>query len=192
SKDEFKFKHNETKQYTLVFPYNSKNTHVLLGLKKRGFGVGKWNGFGGKVKQNESINACAARELKEECGIEDAVLKKMAILFLMWEESTSVIEIHVYKATQFHDEPKEYIIDIHYAPNFHGRSEEMIPQWFSVDPSAENYIPYDQMWEEARIWYHEFQQGKKFILNILFKGNMDTSRDNSLIMHSRFIYVKNI
>lgn len=72
--------HIETKQYTLVIPYDSKNTHVLLGLKKRGFGVGKhyyvylifksiltlirWNGFGGKVMENESINACAARELK--------------------------------------------------------------------------------------------------------------------------------
>jgi len=28
---------------------------MLLGLKKRGFGKDKWNGFGGKVEANESI-----------------------------------------------------------------------------------------------------------------------------------------
>ena len=35
---------------------------VLLGLKKRGFGAGKWNGFGGKVEAADgSIAAAAAR-----------------------------------------------------------------------------------------------------------------------------------
>ena len=34
----------------------------MLGLKKRGFGVGKYNGFGGKVGLNESIIDAAIRE----------------------------------------------------------------------------------------------------------------------------------
>ncbi len=34
---------------------------VLLGLKKRGFGVGRWNGFGGKVEVGESIEEGAIR-----------------------------------------------------------------------------------------------------------------------------------
>lgn len=105
--------HRETKQYTLVIPYDASNKHILLGLKKRGFGVGKWNGFGGKVMENESIHKCAARELKEECGIEDTVLEKMGILFLKWEKSTSITEIHVYKATEFHDQPIEYVFNIY-------------------------------------------------------------------------------
>ena len=28
---------------------------LLLGMKKRGFGAGRWNGFGGKLHENESI-----------------------------------------------------------------------------------------------------------------------------------------
>ena len=28
---------------------------ILLGMKKRGFGEGKWNGFGGKVNEGETI-----------------------------------------------------------------------------------------------------------------------------------------
>lgn len=34
---------------------------VLLGMKKRGFGAGKWNGFGGKVQQGETIEEGARR-----------------------------------------------------------------------------------------------------------------------------------
>lgn len=34
---------------------------VLLGMKKRGFGAGKWNGFGGKVEPGESIEEAAKR-----------------------------------------------------------------------------------------------------------------------------------
>jgi len=34
---------------------------VLLGMKKRGFGAGKWNGFGGKVQTGETIEAAARR-----------------------------------------------------------------------------------------------------------------------------------
>jgi len=34
---------------------------VLLGLKKRGFGAGKWNGFGGKVEPGETIEEGARR-----------------------------------------------------------------------------------------------------------------------------------
>jgi len=33
-------------------------------MKKRGFGQGKWNGFGGKVEPNESIEQAAIREMK--------------------------------------------------------------------------------------------------------------------------------
>ena len=34
---------------------------ILLGMKKRGFGSGKWNGFGGKVEPNETIEDAAKR-----------------------------------------------------------------------------------------------------------------------------------
>ncbi len=44
---------------TLVMVTNESN--ILLGLKKRGFGSGKLNGFGGKVEPNESIEEAAKR-----------------------------------------------------------------------------------------------------------------------------------
>ena len=38
-----------------------KNDKILLGMKKRGFGVNRWNGFGGKLQPGESILDAAKR-----------------------------------------------------------------------------------------------------------------------------------
>ena len=57
------------KVLTLVY-IRDDDDNVLLGLKKRGFGEGKWNGFGGKVHSNESILDGAIREVKEECNLD--------------------------------------------------------------------------------------------------------------------------
>jgi 8-oxo-dGTP pyrophosphatase MutT (NUDIX family) len=50
---------------TLVFLFNLQG-HILLSLKKRGFGIGKWNGAGGKLHKGETILQGALRELEEE------------------------------------------------------------------------------------------------------------------------------
>ena len=47
------------KVLTLLFAL--RPGHVLLGMKKRGFGKGRWNGFGGKVEKDETIEEAAIR-----------------------------------------------------------------------------------------------------------------------------------
>ena len=47
------------KLLTLAFIKDSSK--ILLGYKKRGFGIGRWNGFGGKVQPGESIENAAKR-----------------------------------------------------------------------------------------------------------------------------------
>jgi len=44
-----------------VYILDEGDRRILLGLKKRGFGVGNWNGFGGKVHLDESIRHGAVR-----------------------------------------------------------------------------------------------------------------------------------
>jgi 8-oxo-dGTP diphosphatase len=44
-------------------------SEVLSGLKKTGFGVGKYAGFGGRAEIGETIEKAAVRELEEETGI---------------------------------------------------------------------------------------------------------------------------
>ena len=53
---------SKDKLYTLI--YVLKDDVVLLGMKKRGFGVGRWNGFGGKVMDGEDIAAGAKRYVR--------------------------------------------------------------------------------------------------------------------------------
>lgn len=48
-----------TRLFTLVLVVQPPR--VLLGMKKRGFGAGLWNGFGGKVQPGESIEEAARR-----------------------------------------------------------------------------------------------------------------------------------
>ena len=54
------------KLLTLVLIRESKR--VLLGLKKKGFGMGRWNGFGGKVEKGETIEQAARRYVVRRVG----------------------------------------------------------------------------------------------------------------------------
>jgi hypothetical protein len=49
------------KVLTLALIVHDSRRRLLLGLKKRGFGQGKWNGFGGKVEPGETITQAALR-----------------------------------------------------------------------------------------------------------------------------------
>lgn len=61
------------KLLTLVMVLDRPARRVLLGMKKRGFGEGKWNGFGGKREGEETMVECAQRELQEESGLQVAL-----------------------------------------------------------------------------------------------------------------------
>jgi hypothetical protein len=49
------------RRFSLIFIRDLANKKVLLGLKKRGFGVNKFVGLGGKVEPNETLYECALR-----------------------------------------------------------------------------------------------------------------------------------
>lgn len=127
---------------------------VLLGMKKRGFGVGKWNGFGGKVEEGETIQDAARRETLEEAGIIVRDLKELGVNIFTFKHTGEVHEVHVFEATDFEGTPRE--------------GEEMRPQWFSV-----NKIPYTEMWPDDVYWLPLFLAGKKFRGTYLF-GEGDT------------------
>src|SRR4051812_34321108 len=93
---------------------------VLLGMKKRGFGAGRWNGFGGKLHEGETIEQAAFRELKEEIGIETQKLDKRGIIQFSWKaKPEEILEVHIFKVDTFLGEPSE--------------GEEMKPQWFHIN-----------------------------------------------------------
>lgn len=129
-----------------------ENNRVLLGLKKRGFGAGRWNGFGGKLHDGETIEKATRRELTEEAGITALDLNKLGVLEFSWEGKPEILEVHIFKVNEFSGEPKE--------------SEEMKPQWFEI-----NQIPFDLMWPDDRYWLPLFLENKKFKGRFLFGEN---------------------
>lgn len=120
-----------------------RHPKILLGMKKRGFGVNKWNGFGGKVAGSEDIEATAKRELLEECGLQARQLEKLGFLSFEYPSADEIVETHIFKVSKFTGVPAE--------------SEEMRPRWFATDR-----IPYDQMWPDDRLWLPLFLAGKNF------------------------------
>jgi 8-oxo-dGTP diphosphatase/2-hydroxy-dATP diphosphatase len=137
------------KQYTLVFVLES--SRILLGLKKRGFGSGKWNGFGGKVEPNETIEQAAKRELLEESHLTANGLDKIGVITFEFMGNPVLMEVHVFTVNAFEGQPLE--------------SEEMRPQWFDRDS-----IPFSNMWRDDHIWFPLMFEGRRFSGYFVFKG----------------------
>lgn len=122
----------------------TKDSRILLGMKKRGFGAGRWNGFGGKLAEGESVEDAFLRELEEEVGIIAKESTKAGIIDFSFNSDPSLqIEMHIFHVTDFAGEPKE--------------SEEMEPDWFSY-----NEIPYNQMWVDDEKWLPHVLMGQLF------------------------------
>ena len=152
-----KFFVNMNKLLTLCLVH--QHPKVLLGMKKRGFGAGRWNGFGGKVSSGETIEEAARREMKEEAGLELKDISKVGIIEFEFQGNPEILEVHIFRSLDFFGEPQE--------------SEEMKPQWFLVDA-----IPLESMWPDDKHWLPLFLAGKKFKSKFLFgKGDVILAMD---------------
>ncbi len=129
-----------------------QNDRVLLGMKKRGIGAEKWNGFGGKVEIGETIEEAAMREVSEEVGIIVSSIEKIGVLDFTLPNEPLVWQTHIFRAKEFFGNPIE--------------TDEMRPQWFSIQD-----IPYDTMWADDRYWMPIFLKGKNFRGRFLFGEN---------------------
>jgi 8-oxo-dGTP diphosphatase/2-hydroxy-dATP diphosphatase len=149
---------------TLVMIYDEEK--ILLAMKKRGFGTGRWNGYGGKVDESESIEQSARRELLEESGISEEQLADLKFvnrgqITFSFEDSGSQLEVHLFSVDGFSGEVQE--------------TEEMKPQWF-----AHKDIPYSEMWADDPHWLPLLLQGK----NIRAEFTFDNKDDQNILSKS--------
>lgn len=127
-----------------------QDDQLLLGMKKRGFGAGRWNGFGGKVDQGETIEEATVRELKEESGITALDLHKLGQVDFSFEHKPGeILEVHIFKTTLYDGEA--------------GESEEMRPKWFKITE-----LPFESMWQSDKKWFPLFLNDTKFTGSFLF------------------------
>ena len=150
-------------------------SRILLGMKKRGFGVGKWNGFGGKVEaQDKTVMEGAQRELQEEASITATDLTQAGLMaFDFPDGSCEPLLVHVFKATKYQGEVEE--------------SEEMRPVWFSRES-----IPFHEMWEDDILWFPKMFDNVPFVAKFTFKDLLKLFMDleTLLEMLSNFLKVK--
>jgi 8-oxo-dGTP diphosphatase/2-hydroxy-dATP diphosphatase len=139
-----------------------QNGEVLLGMKKRGFGVGRWNGFGGKVEEGETIEGAAKRELKEESGLETVEISEKGIIDFEFENSSKVLEVHIFTVPRFIGDIKE--------------TEEMRPKWFD-----EKELPFNKMWTDDKYWMPLLLNDKKFKGKFLFDKPSDAEYSSKII-----------
>jgi 8-oxo-dGTP diphosphatase len=121
-------------------------------MKKRGFGVGKWNGFGGKVQDGETIEAAAIRELYEEAGVRTALTDLHSVgsvKFYFNDKPEWNQQMHIYLIDEWEGEPQE--------------SEEMLPKWF-----AKTEIPYESMWVADCRWMSHVFDGQIIEAEVYF------------------------
>lgn len=117
---------------------------VLLAMKKRGFGEGRYNGFGGKVEEGETIEDAVIREMEEEGGIRPRTMVKAGILEFSFATEPVVLEVHVFRVSEYEGVVAE--------------TEEMRPQWFLWEE-----VPYTEMWSDDEYWLPLLRAGKSFL-----------------------------
>ena len=144
-----------------------KGDEILLGMKKRGFGEGKWNGFGGKLNEGESLEDAAVREMEEEAGIiiDKNKMEKFAELnftfpFVPKEKAVDQL-VHVFVVKEWMGDPVE--------------SEEMLPKWFS-----KNNLPYESMWNDDAIWLPKILAGEKLKADFVFGSDNETIAEHKI------------
>jgi 8-oxo-dGTP diphosphatase len=131
---------------------------TLLGLKKTGFGAGKWVGLGGHVEYGEKPEAAAVREVWEESGLfvpADSLQRMASIEFKFpvrpsWDQTAEVFVTSVYEG-----EAKE--------------SDEIAPRWF-----GEHELPLSLMWDDAKYWLPLVLAGERVDCLITFADDCST------------------
>ncbi|MGC8812664.1 MAG: 8-oxo-dGTP diphosphatase [Candidatus Aenigmatarchaeota archaeon] len=129
---------------TATLCYIIRNGKVLLLERAKGIGIGKLSAPGGRLKNNETIQDCAMREVFEETGLKVSELKYHGVLnFFFGQRSKPDWIVHVFSTSSFDGEIKE--------------SDAGVLKWFDIEK-----IPFERMWEDDKHWVPLLLKRKKF------------------------------
>jgi mutator protein MutT len=157
--------HHSDIRRTLLFL--KKGNQVLLAMKKRGFGEGKWNGVGGKLEPGETIEQALIRECQEEIDVTPTNYWPVAELDFTQDATTDPWHMYgyVYLCDAWDGKPRE--------------TEEMAPRWYDIDS-----IPYEAMWDDDKYWLERALRGEKLVGIFTFDEN------DQMINHSTQVVKK--
>lgn len=146
---------------------DNKISDVCLAMKRRGFGSGKWNGFGGKVgdKKKETIKEAACREVFEEMKsrVLPQDLEKVAEIDFKFDNNPRWVQVvSVFFTKEWLGEPE-------------GGEEMITPKWFKVED-----IPYAEMWVTDEFWLGMTLKDHKIEGKVSFTENGENLKNITL------------
>jgi 8-oxo-dGTP diphosphatase len=131
---------------------------VLLGHKKTGLGCGKIVALGGHVEDGESPADAAAREVKEESGIQvapDSLREAAQVTFLFPVCPRWDMIAFVFTGAEWAGEAME--------------TPEIRPEWFDVTD-----LPLDRMWDDAEHWLPRVLAGERLGARFTYAEDCET------------------
>lgn len=132
---------------------------VLLIRKKRGLGAGKINAPGGRIEPGESPEDAAIRETFEEVGVTAEAPRRRGHLRFQFTDGYA-LECHVLSSDACEGDVRE--------------TDEAIPRWAPL-----HALPYEEMWEDDRLWLPLMLAGRPFRGRFIFEG--DRMLDHELL-----------
>lgn len=142
----------------------TETDRVLLAMKKRGFGEGRYNGFGGKVETGEKIETAVIREMEEEGGIKPLEMTRAGVLEFTFSSDPVLLEVHVFRVTAYEGTLVE--------------TEEMRPEWFLWKD-----VPYERMWSDDEYWLPLLREGKTFRGSFQFDAPATTAHAGTILKY---------
>ena len=131
-----------------------KDNKILLGMKKRGFGEGKYNGVGGKLKENETPEIAMIRETQEEINVTPTKYEKVGIIEFdeYYKGKKENVVFHLYMVYEWNGKPSE--------------SDEIQPILFDISE-----IPFSKLFPDDKYWLPLVLEGKKIRAYFEFDEN---------------------
>jgi len=137
---------------TAVLTFIRREGQILLILKKRGLGSGKFNAPGGRLEPGETPEQAAVRETQEEVGLTPTGLCPAGRLDFAFTDGYS-LRCHVFTASGHTGELTE--------------TDEAAPFWYPDDD-----IPYGKMWSDDRLWIPLMLAGRPFRASFVFDADL--------------------
>ena len=132
----------------VVYITDRINRRQLLMHKKTGLGKGKVNAPGGRLEEGETFRDAAIRECQEEVKVTPLEPEKRVELHFQFTSGYSLYG-EAFFTESWEGEP--------------GESPEADPFWCDLDE-----LPWDNMWEDDRIWLPRALAGRKLRGYFLF------------------------
>ena len=101
----------EHTQYVMGLIFDTTDRILLIKKKRPTHQVGKWNGLGGKVEDNESITAAMSREVKEEANL-DIPETSWTLMYSGSQPSGSLFVFITYISPELMDSAKQMTDEI--------------------------------------------------------------------------------